>query len=233
MTLDLPADLRDRVWFVIPAYNEARVIRDTIREVQRFGPNIVVVDDGSSDDTAQVARAEQALVARHPINLGQGAALATGLAVATRLGARYVVTFDADGQHDIEDVPPMLHRLIEAGADVALGSRFLGSAPDMPRARRLLLRAAVWYTRATSGIRLTDAHNGLRIFTRHAATRLRIRQNRMAHASELIGQIASLQLRYIEVPVNVRYTRYSLAKGQRALDSVTILKDIIAEKLAP
>ncbi len=117
-------------------------------------------------------------------------------------------------------------------ADVVLGSRFLGKTVGLPRSRRLLLRAAVLLTWITEGIRLTDAHNGLRVFTRAAAQRLKITQNRMAHASEIIGQIGKYRLRYIEHPVTIVYTDYSKKKGQRLFDSFNVLADLIIGRLA-
>jgi hypothetical protein len=142
-----------------------------------------------------------------------------------------VVTFDADGQHRSSDIVQLLDALVEHDAAYALGSRFLGSSRGMPFRRRLLLQAAIWLTRAMTGLRLTDTHNGLRAMTREGARRVSLRQNRMAHASELLEQIAASGLRHVEVPVTIDYTSYSLAKGQRLSDSLTILFDLSAQKL--
>jgi polyprenyl-phospho-N-acetylgalactosaminyl synthase len=216
------------LWFVIAAYNEERAIGDTLAGVRARYPHVVVVDDGSRDGTAEVARRAGAHVVRHPLNLGQGAALQTGIAYALRRRASHIVTFDADGQHDIDDVPAMLQAMRERGADVVLGSRFLGRTSGMPASRRVLLKIAVLFTALTAGIRLTDAHNGLRLLTAAAAARLRITQNGMAHASELIEQIGRARLRYVEVPVHIRYTDYSLEKGQRSSHAFRILGEIIS-----
>jgi glycosyltransferase involved in cell wall biosynthesis len=179
------------LWIVIPAYNEAQVVEGVVRAVVKKFEKVVVVDDCSEDDTFSAAQRSGAHVLRHPINLGQGAALQTGISYALRQGATHIAMFDADGQHDIRDLHAMLELQKTTGVDCVLGSRFIGRAIDMPRERRLLLQAAVLYTRLTAGLAVTDAHNGLRLFSRTAASRIKIRQNRMAHASELIEQIRS------------------------------------------
>jgi polyprenyl-phospho-N-acetylgalactosaminyl synthase len=217
----------DEVYVVVPAYREADVIAHTVGAlVERF-PHVVVVDDGSPDATAARARQAGAVVLRHPFNLGQGAALQTGIAYALEEEARYVATFDADGQHAVADLETMLEVLADNRLDVVLGSRFLGQSEGLPRLRRLVLKAAVLFTQATSGLRLTDAHNGLRAMTGEAARKLEISQDRMAHASEIINQIARLKLSYREVPVTIRYSEYSLGKGQKVSGSAGILVDLL------
>jgi polyprenyl-phospho-N-acetylgalactosaminyl synthase len=219
------------VWVVIAAFNEGRVIARVIADVVRRDYRVVVVDDGSADDTAEAAAQAGAIVIEHPVNLGQGAALQTGIEYALQQGADHVVTFDADGQHRAQDIAVLLEALDESGADFALGSRFLGASIDLPPARRLLLKAATWFTRATTGLRLTDTHNGLRAMTRRGADVINLRQNRMAHASELLEQIAQSGLRHVEVPVTIEYSAYSLAKGQKLSDSIAILVDLSAQRL--
>jgi len=222
---------KNSIWLIIPAYNEAAVISRVVADVVWRGYNVVVIDDGSTDDTARSVGAAGATVISHPINLGQGAALQTGLAFALRQGADYIVTFDADGQHRAADVPALIEALAANNVDFALGSRFLGSAVAMPLSRRLLLRAATLFTRLTTGMKVSDTHNGLRAMTRRGASRIALRQNRMAHASELLEQVARSGLGYVEVPVTIEYSRYSLAKGQRLADSLRILLDLSAERL--
>jgi polyprenyl-phospho-N-acetylgalactosaminyl synthase len=221
------------ICIVVPAYNEARVLAGVISDLKRDGHQIIVVDDGSADATAEVAEGCGAVVLRHPINLGQGAALQTGIEFALTCGAEVIVTFDADGQHHTSDIVRLVEALHMNRADFALGSRFLGSAVNMPASRRILLRAATLFTRLTSGLALTDAHNGLRAMTRRGAQRIRLRQNRMAHASEILGQIAASGLKLVEVPVTIEYSRYSLAKGQRSGDLLVILLDLFARRLHP
>lgn len=210
-------------WVVIAAYNEGKVIGDVVAEVARAGGSVVVVDDGSSDDTAARARVPGVTVVVHAVNRGQGAALQTGIDYALRRGARAIVTFDADGQHCAADIPALVAAL--ADADIALGSRFLGKIEGASKRRLALLRTAVAVSNGMSGMKLTDAHCGLRAFRAEVAPQLRITQDRMAHASQLLGKIKTSGLRVVEVPVTVRYTAHSMAKGQGGLQAVRILFD--------
>jgi len=217
---------------VMAAFNEAGVIGGVVRDLRQNYPNVVVVDDGSTDSTGACALAGGAVVLRHPVNLGQGAALQTGITYALAQGGEFVVTFDADGQHASSDIASMVRALLEQDAEVALGSRFLGRAIGMSPARRMLLRSAVLFTRLTTGLKVTDAHNGLRVFTRAAARKIKISQNRMAHASELLNQISRHKMRYVEVPVTILYTSHSMAKGQTLLGAADIVGDLVLGKLA-
>jgi glycosyltransferase involved in cell wall biosynthesis len=207
------------------------VIARIIADVRRRGYTVVLVDDGSSDATAATAEKASAVVIRHLVNLGQGAALQTGIEFALHEGAEVIVTFDADGQHRASDIDGLIGALAEHDADFALGSRFLGGTVNLPPARRLLLKAATSFTRATSGLSITDTHNGLRAMTRRGASAIRLRQNRMAHASEFLNQIAASGLKYVEVPVTIEYSAYSLAKGHKLGDSLSILVDLSARSL--
>jgi glycosyltransferase involved in cell wall biosynthesis len=218
----------EQTWVIVPAFNEAGVVRRSVASLRTRFAHVVVVDDGSGDDTAAEAQAAGAIVLRHAVNVGQGAALQTGIDYVLKQGAEYVATFDADGQHQVEDLVAMLAALQGATFDIVLGSRFLGHAEGLPFARRLVLKAAVLFTNLTTGLRLTDAHNGLRVMTASAARRLRIRQDGMAHASELIAQLGRLGLRYSEVPVTITYSAYSIGKGQRLSNSLRILRDLVA-----
>ncbi len=218
------------VWVVVPAYNESRVIAEVVRPLVDDGCTVVVVDDGSRDDTAARARAAGAATLRHAINRGQGAALQSGLRYALEHGARILVTFDADGQHSVDDLPRLIAPIVDGRADVVLGSRFLGNAGGVPAARRLLLRTAVAFSGIVSGVKLTDAHNGLRALSRRAAAQLDLRLDRMAHASEIVDQIARTGLPVVEVPVDIRYTPYSLDKGQSAGNAARIVWEYLFSK---
>jgi glycosyltransferase involved in cell wall biosynthesis len=221
----------ESIWVVCPAFNEARTLSGVLSGLRAQGYQVVVVDDGSRDSTRQIAESVATAVVSHPVNLGQGAALATGIAFALSRGADYLVTFDSDGQHRVSDIARLIAALKASGADYALGSRFLTGKQSMPVLRRMLLRAATIFTAFTTGLRLTDTHNGLRAMTRRGAAALELRQNRMAHASEILSEIARSGFAYVEVPVTIDYTDYSLAKGQRASDALTILLDLFARKL--
>ena len=220
-----------QIAIVIPAYNEAPVIDGVLDRLAPLGHRLIVVNDGSRDTTAAKAARPGVVLVSHPINRGQGAALQTGITVALGLGADVIVTFDADGQHDPADIPALVAPILAGECDVVLGSRFRGRAERMPLARRLLLRVAVWFTWLTANLRVTDTHNGLRAFSRSAAERIRITMDGMAHASEILEEIAAHRLRWREVPVTVRYSEYSLAKGQRSSDSFRIAAQVLIEKL--
>lgn len=222
------------VWVVIPAYNEERSIGDVLEGLVSYPYGAIVVDDGSNDGTSEVALRYPVVVLRHLVNLGQGAAIQTGLDYAkSDAEAQAVVTFDADGQHDPADIANLLRPLASGIADVSLGTRFGGSARvlDMPTSRRLILRMAVLFTRITTGLQVTDTHNGLRAFNMEIARSISISQNRMAHATEILSWIARNRLRFVEVPVTVRYTAYSKQKGQSLFELVNILWDVVTKDL--
>lgn len=217
-----------RTWVVIPMYNEGSVVASVIHHVRETFPYVVCVDDGSSDDSAEQAERAGAVVVRHPINLGQGASLQTGFAYALSDPAMTeVVTFDADGQHQLEDAVGMVERLREGEYDIVIGSRFLDDRTTLSAAKRAVLKTAAWWTRVSTGMALTDAHNGLRVFDRGLASRVKIKQNRMAHASELIDQIGEFDAKWTEYPTHIVYTDYSKSKGQSLLNSVNILVDLL------
>lgn len=215
-------------WVVIPLYNEEQVIADVVKDASRFFDNIVCVNDGSRDGSAQQAAAAGAVVVNHPVNLGQGAALQTGVEYACSDPTMcYVVTFDADGQHRPEDAAQMVEVLRRGEADVVFGSRFLDGRTNVRGLKRIVLKAAAAYTNTLTKVHLTDAHNGLRALTRQVAEQMDLRQNRMAHASEIVSFVGSRGFRYVEAPVQIIYTDYSRRKGQSLLNSINILTEMI------
>lgn len=206
-----------KIVVIIPAYDEEGRIAASISDASAFVDEVVVVDDCSRDQTRARALSAGAYVLSHLINRGQGAALQTGMDFATKnLGAEVIVHFDADGQMQGSDIPALIAPIVDGLAEVALGSRFLGRAGRIPFTRRLLLKAAILFTFITSGLWLTDTHNGFRAFSREAAGKIRLTQNRMAHASEILEQISAKKMRYVEVPVTIRYSAETLAKGQKS-----------------
>lgn len=218
----------DTTWFVVPLFNEAAVVGDVIRDLRTRYPLVVCVDDGSSDTSAEEAEKAGAAVVRHPYNMGQGAALKTGIDFALRdPRMRQIVTFDSDGQHQVDDAAAMIALRESEDVDIVLGSRFLDGRTKPGLIKRIVLRGAVWYTNMTSGVRLTDAHNGLRVLGRRACELIAIEQNRMAHASEIVEEIGRHKLTVREHPVHILYTDYSRAKGQSVLNSVNIIIDML------
>jgi glycosyltransferase involved in cell wall biosynthesis len=213
-------------WVVVPVYNEDTVIADVVAEIRTAFPNVVCVDDGSRDSSAERIAGTEAHLVRHPINLGQGASLQTGIDYALLNGAERIVTFDADGQHDVADAVRMAAILRSGEADVVLGSRFLESTEPVPPLKRLVLRTVAALSPASRKLKLTDAHNGLRAMNRAVAEDLRITMNGMAHASEIVASLARSSWRIREVPVTIRYTEYSRSKGQSLFNGVNILFDL-------
>ena len=227
--MNCPRQTRENqgLFVVIPAFNEATTIGEVVRRVRQYYENVVVVDDGSDDQTALEARNAGAVVLRHLFNRGQGAALKTAIDYALLRKAEIIVTFDADGQHRVEDIEVLVAPIIAAECEVALGSRFLGSAKEIPVLRRLTLKAGIAFTRLFSRIHVTDTHNGFRAFSRKAAQLIQIRQDRMAHASEILDEISRLKLLFCEISTRILYTQYSLNKGQQSSAAFRIVWDFL------
>lgn len=224
-------DMSD-VWVIVPVFNESAAIGSVLAGLIREFPQVLCIDDGSNDESADIARAAGATVVRHPVNRGQGAALQTGFDYILRhTDAQFCVTFDADGQHLVSDAVRMVGCAREKDLDVVLASRFIGSTEGMPMARGLLLRTAVHFTRWSARLHVSDTHNGLRVLSRRALQRIRLELPRMAYASELLNAIVPNGLSYAEEPVSVIYTDYSKAKGQRNINSVNILFDLAVRRV--
>lgn len=218
---------------VIAAYNEETKIGDVVREVIRAGyPSVVVVNDGSKDRTADMALAAGAITLSHIINRGQGAALKTGMDYAIKNGADVVVTFDADGQHNAEEIRMIAAPVLSDEVDVALGSRFLMSGSNVPLLRRMTLKGGALLMRMFYRVQLSDSHNGFRALSRSAVQRMELRADRMEHASEIVDEIGKRRLRYCEVPVTVRYTEYSIKNSkQGAFPAIRIAWKMLMQKV--
>lgn len=221
-----------KIFFVIPAYNEGKSIGIVINKLKRAGySNIVVIDDGSRDNTYGEAKKRKVITLKHIINRGQGAALRTGIDCALKNGAQFIVTFDSDGQHRIEDLEAMLKPVVNGEVDVTLGSRFLKKT-KVPFGRKILLKGSILVQRVFYGIKLTDAHNGFRVLSRKAAQQIHIDSDRMEHASEIVEEIMKNKIRYKEVPVEIRYSGYSMRKGEASfLGALKILFKMVIKKI--
>lgn len=205
-------------------------MRKSIAPLLDAGYRVVLVDDGSSEPL--VLEDVPAVILRHPVNRGQGAALQTGADYALVHGAEAVVHFDADGQHDASAIPAALEILQKDEADIVLGSRFLRDEDRLavPAKRRLTLRIARVVNGILTGVWLSDAHNGFRVLSRKALEAISLQDDRMAHASEILVQMRSAGLRWKEMPVHVAYTDYSVAKGQRMGAALEILTDLLLDR---
>ena len=224
----------DDTWLIVPCYNEGTVIFDVLSHARETFPNIVAVNDGSRDDSAAQIRAAGAHLVNHPVNLGQGAAIQTGVEYArAQPGAQYFVTFDADGQHQVKDVVRMVERLRTEPLDIIVGTRFAGQDnSQVPWIKRVVLKTVVLLSPRTKKLGLSDAHNGLRVFNRRVADEMNIRMNGMSHASEIVKMIDQNGWRVAEEPVDILYTEYSMSKGQSLINGVNILADgLVARRL--
>jgi glycosyltransferase involved in cell wall biosynthesis len=220
------------LYIVIPYYNESDVIGEVIEDIWSNVPDarLVIVDDGSARKFPENLMTPAIACLSHCCNLGQGAAIQTGITYSLDQGADIIITFDADGQHQASDILPMVSALIESGNDIVFGSRFLGSAEKIPGIRKFLLKSILFFYWVISGVKLTDYHNGFRAMNRKAAETIIISQNRMAHATEIFQQTRKHKLIWKEVPVHIRYTKYSIKKGQRLIDSLKIITDLLLKK---
>ncbi len=220
------------VFIIVPAYNESKgVIEPVITELLNQHYTVVIVDDGSDTKQQIYCRHNLVHILRHKINLGQGAALQTGTLFALQHAAKYLVHFDADGQHLVSDIPTLLSPLLNNSTDIVFGSRFLRTSSGIPKNKKLLLRFARYINYLFTGILLTDAHNGLRALTVQAASKMQLTENRMAHASEILFLVKKHKFRFTEVPVQIRYTDYSKRKGQSPWNGIRIFFDLLLHKL--
>jgi len=222
-----------KVAVVIAAYNEEHKIGDVVRGVREAGyGNVIVVDDGSRDQTLERASDANATVLQHVINRGQGAALKTGIDYALKEGADIIVTFDADGQHDPKEIATVVTPVANGTVEIALGSRFLHAGSNVPLVRRVALKGGALLMRIMYGLRLTDSHNGFRALSSKALHRMDLRADRMEHASEIVDEMAKKRVRYCEVPVTIRYTDYSVKNSkQGAMPAIRIAWKMLMQKV--
>jgi glycosyltransferase involved in cell wall biosynthesis len=223
---------KNRITVIVPVYNEASVIRKVVEELSTLNlDEIVIVDDGSSDNVRAALKDLPVTYIRHKINLGQGAALQTGLNYAKSGDTDIIITFDGDGQHDVKDIDNLMKPVVEGNADVVLGSRFLNKDLNRPGSRRkIVLQIARFVNFIYCGYFLTDAHNGLRAMSRKAIDKIEISENRMAHASEILAEIRKHGLRLEEAPVNILYNEYTRKKGQSGINGIKIFFDLVLHK---
>ncbi|MDX2046079.1 MAG: glycosyltransferase family 2 protein [Chitinophagaceae bacterium] len=223
--------LPQQVTVIIPAYNPPPVLLWLCHDLLDCGYKVVVVDDGSQDKSVITQLPVAVDILQHRFNLGQGAALETGIKKALQNGADYIVTFDADGQHRINDIEKLLKCLSETNSDVVLGSRFLAAETrkEVPPSKRITLRVGRLFNGLLTGIWLSDAHNGLRAFTKQVAKKVHFTENRMAHATEILSLIKKNNWKFTEIPVHITYTR----KSQHPLRSLEIVIDLFLRKIIP
>lgn len=221
----------EHVFLLIPAFNEENTIATVLSELEKNFCNILVVDDGSFDSTPDIIKNHNAQVVRHHINLGQGAAISTGLQfIAKFTNAKAVVTLDADGQHCFDDVSTFAKEILRCEEDIIFGSRFLLHSSNVPVIKRVILKTVSLVTNKLSGVNLSDAHNGLKAIKVNCIGKLDITIDRFGFESQIIHSVGKNNISYKELPTNIKYTDYSRKKGQRILDGLLILEDLINSK---
>jgi len=222
---------------ILPALNEAEVIGKVLQQVKKtikslpVKTEIIVVNDGSSDKTAAIAKQQRVKVLTHKINRGLGASLGTGLAYAKLVNADYAITMDSDGQHDPDDIIKVLTPLIKDQADVVIGSRLLGDKQEMPFLRRLNNKAFNLLTLLLFGMTTTDSLSGFRGFSKKAIQKIKLKTERMEVSNEFFTEIKRHQLHFTEVPIRVIYTDYSISKGVKPGNVFAIIFRIILRLL--
>jgi polyprenyl-phospho-N-acetylgalactosaminyl synthase len=220
--------LNEKAWIVIPAYNEAKNIGQVIKDLLEVSSNIVVINDGSDDTTSEVVSSLGVYLVEHIINRGMGAALQTGNEFALAQGAEAIVHFDADGQMQVKDIAKMIEPIFNDQFDLTLGSRFLDNKSKVPLTKKYLIhKPAIIFHWLFTGLKLSDAHCGFRALSKKAAQKIKIRQDRMAHATEILDQIRIHDLRFKEIPVEIVYNEY----GQRFRSGFKILRDLFMAKI--
>jgi len=222
----------NKIVVVIPVYNEEKTIGKVIQNLKKEDyNNIIVVDDGSTDRTYDIVKKEGVSLYRHIINRGLGGALNTGITAALNEGADIIVTFDADLQHDVNDIKKLLY-YIEHGYDVAIGNRLTkGLNKGMPFIRRIGIRGLDFITYLLFGAYVCDSQSGLRMFNKEAAFKLDIRTNRMEVSSEIIKEIKRNKLKLKEVPIKAIYTDYSLSKGNTVWNGFGIVFKLLLRRI--
>lgn len=225
------------LFIILPSFNEGKVIgkvlddlKKVVNESKKVDSHIIVVDDGSFDKTGEIAKNRGVVVLRHVLNRGLGGALRTGIAYARQNRADIVVTMDSDGQHNAKNIKKLIEPIIKKEADVVIGSRLLKKNPDIPLLRRIVIMGSNFITWLFFGIYTTDSQSGFRAFSKKAVGKMRLKTQRMEVSSELFEQIKRHGFKFAEVPIDVKYTRYSRSKGQSNLNAVKILLKLILRK---
>ncbi len=209
------SQVQPKIFIAIPAFNEGKIIGKVVKEIQKAGyENIVIVDDGSNDKTQQKAKEAGAIALKHKINRGKGAATKTSIEAAKLLGADIIVTMDGDGQHDPTDIEKLINPIIKEGIDVVLGSR-LQNPQGMPWYKIIHNKIGNFITWWLYGLLVTDSQSGMRAYSIEAAEKINTRADRYEYDSEVIREIYIYKLKYQEVPIQVRYTEYSMGKAHK------------------
>lgn len=194
-----------KIIVVIPAYNEERFIGSVVLRSKQYAETVIVVDDGSSDDTALVAEKAGAHVIIHETNKGKGGALNTGFEYARQFGADAVVTIDADGQHDAEEISAVVSPVLKEQADIVIGSRYLEATSDVPQHRVIGHIAFNFLTNQVSGTDVTDSQSGFRAFSPQSIQKIKFSSSGFSVESEMQFLAREHSLKVAEVPITIFY----------------------------
>ena len=221
----------DNVYILIPIFNEEKKIKSVISELLPSFKNIVAVNDGSTDSTQEILESLDVLILRHSINLGAGAAISTGFRfIQNQKNAQAVVTFDADGQHSVEDAKAFAREILLCEEEVIFGSRFIKSKSNIPTIKRIVLSVVVFFTNLLSKVNLSDAHNGLKAIKKTALKKIDINIDQYGYESQIINEVSRKGITYKEMPTNTIYTEYSKNKGQKLNNGLIILEDLFKSR---
>ena len=213
---------------VVPAFNEQKVIKDIINNLLKKFPNVIVVNDGSNDRTLEIINELDIKVLSHEINLGVGAAVQTGFDYVSKIpNAKAVITFDADGQHLVDDAVAMAKEILICDEGIIFGTRFPKHSKNIPKVKRFVLKLIAKITDLVTGVTLTDAHNGLKAYKISTIKKLELQFSSYSYESELITQVARKKIDYKEMPTDIKYTSYSIKKGQKLLNGLLIIEDLL------
>jgi glycosyltransferase involved in cell wall biosynthesis len=216
------------IYVVVPAFNEQKVIKDIINNLLKKFPNVIVVNDGSNDRTLEIINELDIQVLSHEINLGVGAAVQTGFDYVSNIpNAKAVITFDADGQHLVDDAVAMAKEILICKEGIIFGTRFPKHSKNIPKVKRIVLKLIARITDLVTGVTLSDAHNGLKAYKVSTIKELELQFSSYSYESELITQVAKKKIDYKEMPTDIKYTNYSIKKGQKLLNGLLIIEDLL------
>ena len=220
--------LFNEIYVVVPAFNEQKVIKDIINNLLKKFPNIIVVNDGSNDRTLEIINELDIKVLSHEINLGVGAAVQTGFDYVSKIpNAKAVITFDADGQHLVDDAVAMAKEILICDEGIIFGTRFPKHSKNIPKVKRIVLKLIAKITDLVTGVTLSDAHNGLKAYKVSTIKELELQFSSYSYESELITQVAKKKIDYKEMSTDIKYTSYSIKKGQKLLNGLLIIEDLL------
>jgi polyprenyl-phospho-N-acetylgalactosaminyl synthase len=219
--------MHEKVYVIVPVYNEEEEILDVLNDLKRYFKNILVVNDGSTDSTSDILELSNVDTLSHLINLGAGAAISSGFeAIKRKKNIKAVITFDADGQHSAEDANDFAHEIISCSEDVIFGSRFIAHSKNIPLIKKIILSIITFITNVITKVKLTDAHNGMNAFKTSCLEKILINIDGFGFATQIVNSVGKNSLSFKEMPTNIKYTDYSIKKGQRILGGLLILEDL-------